>query len=269
MIIDFHTHIFPDQIAGKVMENIERGLGYKPVALGTRAGLRQHMADHGVDLAVVLGVAITAEHVASTNTWLAELGEPALIPFATIHPECPDPAAEVARIKQAGFRGIKLHPLLQRYSPDDPRLFPAYAEMGEDLVVVIHAGGGDAARGNTSTPGALAKVFKAFPRLRAVVAHFGGLGLSGAGILSEVEEHLVPLQNVAFETSHPPGLRELGPEFFARIVSRLGASRVVFGTDYPLVSQGEDIEFILRSPLKASEKERVLGQNAQELLVGG
>ena len=43
-------------------------------------------------------------------------------------------------MREAGIKGFKLHPMVNSYYPDDPRMFPFYEEMGDDMVVEIHSG---------------------------------------------------------------------------------------------------------------------------------
>lgn len=58
MILDFHTHAFPEKIAGKAMTVLSKNSGnVEPLTDGTAAALLAHMDSRGVDKAVVLGIA--------------------------------------------------------------------------------------------------------------------------------------------------------------------------------------------------------------------
>ena len=61
MIIDFHTHIFPDEIAPKVVSRLASIIGMEPSIDGTVQGLRASMEKGGVNVSVILPV-ITAPH---------------------------------------------------------------------------------------------------------------------------------------------------------------------------------------------------------------
>ena len=56
MIIDFHTHIFPDKIAAGVISQLSSAGGITPHTDGTLAGLKKSMKDGGIDASVVLPV---------------------------------------------------------------------------------------------------------------------------------------------------------------------------------------------------------------------
>ena len=61
MIIDFHTHIFPDKIAAKSIENLEKASGIKAATDGTLQGLLDSMDKNNVDISVIMPVYNTNE----------------------------------------------------------------------------------------------------------------------------------------------------------------------------------------------------------------
>ena len=140
MRIDVHTHIWPDRIAPAVLENMTGTFGYPAVGINTVDGIKEHMRASGVDKAVVLGVVKRLDHLPGANDWLISIQDDMLVPFGAMHPDLEDKASEVRRMRDAGIKGFKLHPMVNSYYPDDPRMFPFYEEMGDDMVVEIHSG---------------------------------------------------------------------------------------------------------------------------------
>jgi predicted TIM-barrel fold metal-dependent hydrolase len=173
MRIDFHTHAHPDNSADAAMKAAEHFLRLKSLWPMTIAGLHKQMNSSQVDKCVVLCVTDSPAHLKETNDWAIEIQSDRIIPFGTLHPDYKDCAEEVHRLRSEGLKGIKLHCGANRFRPDDKRLFPAYEEMGDDMVVLIHAGAlqfsaDDAVNG---APHRIARVRKEFPRLKIVAAH--------------------------------------------------------------------------------------------------
>ena len=57
MIIDFHTHAFPDKLAPKAMKILSSQSAFEPWTDGTVSGLKKSMDEFGIDISVVLGIA--------------------------------------------------------------------------------------------------------------------------------------------------------------------------------------------------------------------
>lgn len=142
MIIDFHAHTFPDKIAAAAVSKLEQKAHARSHSDGTRTGLLQCMAKAGIDHAVVLPVATNPLKCASMNDTSHTLdGLDHLTYFAAIHPDAPDWQAELGRAKELGFRGVKIHPVYQDVTIDDPRFVRILARCGElGLMVVMHGG---------------------------------------------------------------------------------------------------------------------------------
>ena len=145
MIIDFHTHTFPDKIAGRALTKLSHNSHSKPFTDGTDTGLVRSMKESGIDLSVILPVATDPAQVMGINDSAARREEErlaeGLISFGAMHPDYEDWHGELARIRENGMKGIKIHPVYQETDLDDIRLLRIYdrcAELG--LSVVIHAG---------------------------------------------------------------------------------------------------------------------------------
>ena len=67
MIIDFHTHIFPDKIAGRTLDYLSDIFGASPFADGTYTGLCNSMGKGAVDISIALSAVTKVSQVASIN----------------------------------------------------------------------------------------------------------------------------------------------------------------------------------------------------------
>ncbi|MBQ8201582.1 MAG: amidohydrolase family protein [Clostridia bacterium] len=276
MIIDFHTHTFPDRIAAAAMSKMEKSAHAKAFADGTRDSLLRMMQNAGVAHAVVLPVATKPMACASLNDASHVLdGRDQLTYFAAIHPDAPDWHAELGRAKTQGFRGVKLHPVYQGVDIDDPRFVRILARCGElGLMVVMHGGE------DISYPG-VARCSP--PMLRRALAQAGPVTLIAAHMggwrnWQEVPEMLLDT-GVYLDTSFtlgdicplddhykPEQLKMLADERFCELVHIFGSKRVLFGTDSPWYDPAVCIERIRSMPLTDTEKKDILGDNARQLL---
>ncbi|MCA5964652.1 hypothetical protein LC724_36370 [Blautia sp. RD014234] len=73
MIIDFHTHIFPDKIAGATIEKLSKASDSPAYTDGTKDGLKRSMEESGVDISVVLPVVTKPQQFSSINRYAREI----------------------------------------------------------------------------------------------------------------------------------------------------------------------------------------------------
>jgi hypothetical protein len=141
MVIDFHTHCFPDPLAGKAIAELEKNWGIKAVHDGTADGLKRYMKTCGVDISVVLPVATKPSQVKTINEWAKSNRCDSLHFFGAVHPDDGDFCGTVQWLKENGFAGVKLHPDYQRFFADEKRMMPLYEALRDaGLIVVFHAG---------------------------------------------------------------------------------------------------------------------------------
>ena len=145
MIIDFHTHSFPDKIAASAIEKLSSSAHIKAFADGTANGILKSMAEGGVDLSVMLPVAVKASNVESMNTYSAQFNElyaeKGIFSFGCIHPDYDNWKNDLNRVAQLGLKGIKIHPVYQSVNQEDIRYIRILERAGElGLIVVTHAG---------------------------------------------------------------------------------------------------------------------------------
>ena len=125
MIIDFHTHVFPDKIAKRTIDLLSEKGSMTPYSDGTVDGLIAEMEKAGVDVSVTLPVMTSPTQFDSINRYAAEINEifcdkeRRLISFAGIHPLCEDIDEKMCFIKKSGFLGVKIHPDYQGTYIDD------------------------------------------------------------------------------------------------------------------------------------------------------
>ena len=145
MLIDFHTHTFPDKIAAAAIKELSERAGIPARTDGTVQGLKDAMARDGVDISVVLPVATNAAQVEKINRRALETNavssETGIISFGAMHPDYADYKTELKWLKDNGFKGIKLHPDYQSRLVDDPLMLNIIAEAESlGLYTTIHAG---------------------------------------------------------------------------------------------------------------------------------
>lgn len=260
MIIDSHTHIFPDNTAESILKFTAQKFNVKTYGKGTAADLLAHMDANMVNYAVIHMVAINPKAVQVINTWLINLSEPRFIKFGTLHPHQQDYKGEILRLKENGIGGIKLQPAVQGFTVDNAELtYPVYEELSKNgMMVMFHVGGNPTPYANLhSTPQMVLRVAEDFPKLTIIAAHLGGLNM-----WNEVAETLAGKENVYMETSMTYG--NILPTLAEKIIRKHGHQKIFFGTDYPFAPIKKCIESARElSFLTEQEKEDLMGENAR------
>ena len=261
MIINTHTHIYPDKIAQAVDEKALKQFGYLCGSFKV-SGLLGDMAKHGIDTSVIFCMAEKPQVVKPANDFVISLQDnKKLVACGTIHPDFEDYKQEIERLRQHGVRGIKWSSEFQGFYPDEERMLRMYELMGGDMIAYFHAGEdvGEPLEKAHTTPERIARVLDMFSKLKVVAAHLGGLHM-----LDEVRKHLVG-RDLYFDTTWYPNITELSREETAQLIKEHGSHRVLFGTDYPTGETGEQVQWISQLPLSAEDKELIFYKNAQRL----
>lgn len=288
-IIDAHVHTFPTPAIGLQATggmNLSGCTGTVQELLGLMAvgGIERAAMMNMTPVADMREAALAAgkgsyeevarqmvERMKRRNVWTCQIGreQPSLIPFLSLDPSMgpEDAVAEIHRCVEAGARGIKLHPASQRFNPDDPRLWPAYAEAESMGLPVLSHGGiffADPESSEHTRPKAFARVLEAFPRLTLVLAHMG------QGYLDEALAMAERFSNLLFDTSGViTGTLEAPPisnDEAVALIRRLGADRVLFGSDWPWFHPLRDLERIETLPLSDRERRLILSENARRVM---
>ncbi|MBQ9358776.1 MAG: amidohydrolase [Abditibacteriota bacterium] len=262
MLIDIHTHCYADAIAEKAIKVLENNSGMPALLNGTAEALSLSTSRAGLDYSVVLPIATKPSQTRRINEWALALGKeyPNLIAFGTIHPDNEDPEEEIKWLSSHGFRGLKVHPDYQKTLINDPKFMNIFAAMEHyGLILVSHAGfdvGLPPPR--HCMPHMMAEVLDAFPMLRVIAAHMGGVEEQ-----EEVRKYYNG-RNIYLDTCFTH-LYISGPEL-AEAIRRHGADKVMFGTDSPWSDPVEQMEYIRSLELSDEDKQLVLGENARWLL---
>lgn len=263
-IFDMHTHVYPDAIAVKAVDALNRFYSFTSEGAGSLSDLERHSAEAGVDGFALLGVATNAHQVSHVNEALlrnahnASLHGFKTVAFIGMHQDYQDMEGELERAQLLGAKGVKLHPDIQRVDLDDERLLKLYSLMeGSSLAVYLHMGD-DRADYRYSSADKLKKIAKQFPRLRFIAAHFG------AYMAWQDSPMLVDLDNVWYDTSS--ALWAIKVEEANRLVRLLGTERLFFGTDYPVKTAETELHRFDCLDLTESERRAILWENASKFL---
>ena len=275
MIVDFHTHLLPASFHERRADVAARDATFGALfgaggPMTTAEGLVAAMDEDGVDLSVALGYGWCDRDVArEANDCLLDAAAryPGRIAaFCSVHPGWGEDALrEVERCADAGAVGIgELHPTSQGIDLASDESFAPIARFAAErgLLVAVHGsepvGHIYPGKGST-TPERLLAAAQRFPDVRWVFAHWGG-GLPFHALMPEVKEALA---NTYFDSAASPFLYDA--RVFDVAVRAVGADRVLFGSDYPLLSASRVMEQA-RSTLDAAAAQAVLGGNAARLL---
>ncbi len=260
MIIDFHTHIFPDKVAVQAIPALEKAGGIKAFCDGTRQGLLDSMRRSGVEKSVVCTIATKPSQFEAILNWANSLKSAELIPFPSIHPASPDYLSQIDKIKEMGFRGIKMHPYYQDFFIDEDRLMPIYERISHHgLILLLHTGF-DLAFPKTrrADPARIIAITEKFPNLKLVASNLGAWCL-----WDEVQEQLCG-RKIYMDISF--ALDYLKPEKALEIITSHPADYILFGSDSPWRDQAKTLKLLGRLNLQPDLHEKILAGNAQKLL---
>ncbi len=258
-IIDIHTHIYPEKIAQKATQSVRdfyelegsvqmNGTADMLLTQGDRAGISQF---------VVLPVSNSPAHVRSINEFIVEQAkqQPRFIGFGTLHADMEGLQEEAEWILTQGLHGIKMHPDSQRFSIDDPRLFPVYEQLQGVIPVMLHMGD---PRYDYSHPARLRRVLDNFPHLQVIAAHFGGYSM-----FETARENLSD-KDCIFDISSAMMFMEPGQA--EHYIGLYGAERMAYGTDYPLWDPVTEVNRFMQLKLTDEQFEQIAHKTAERIL---
>ena len=276
-IVDTCTHTKPPQFADDRdsifrLDRTFRSLFADPKAkLADAQNLIASMEKSGVDVSVCAGFGWTDPGVAresnNYNLEVSRLHPNRLIPFCSVNPLWGQEAVnEVQRCYEAGARGIgELHPDTQGILDADLSVLAPVLDIARqlDIPVLIHAsepvGHGYPGKG-TVTPELLMALVNAYPNNKLIFGHFGG-GLPFYGLMNEVRS---ALSNVYFDSAAFPFLYR--PEVFEVVARAIGSEKILFASDFPLVSQERSLKEFKAAKMTDEQSHKILGDNAAQLL---
>ena len=275
MVIDVHTHTFPDKIASVAIRTLKGKSHTQAFTDGTNNGLIMSMKDAGIKYSIIQPVATAAHQVEHINDSAIKINSQAkltgLYSFGAMHPEFEDYKNELARVKNFGIMGIKLHPVYQECDIDDTRyikILSCCEELG--LCVLIHAGWDISYPGVANAmPEKIARALKISGAKKIILAHMGGW---------QCGEQVIELfkdSGVFFDTAFSFGkitpdpesdfynTHELpkmpGHEEFLKLILNLGVEKILFGTDSPWYSQKDSVNFMKGNKIFSGNIKNLLG----------
>jgi len=258
LIVDTHTHVWPDSIAAKALAHSIPDL--PQVGDGKVSSLVSAMDEVGIDRCVALGVAITPAQVESANKFAGSLDPARFVGFGSVHAGL-SPEENIESLRRHGLRGAKVHPLFQGYGLDDHGLHETLDAMQGEFAVVIHVGAGGSGDVNRGcTPLLLRQLAQRFPRLDIVACHFGGYRM-----IDEAEENVIGLP-VYVDTAWPPTVGLIDARRLRETIRRHGVDRVLFASDWPMAEPGRELEALEALGLDDDELSAIKGGNAARLL---
>ena len=280
MIIDFHTHVFPKELAGRATAKLAASSRAKNYLDGTAGALRASMREAGVDYSVLLPVATKPGQQGEINRAAIETNrhsaQTGLISFGGIHPENEDYRAILRGLAESGVKGVKIHPVFQRVGIDDIRYLRIIECACEnDMIVITHAGFDIGFPGEDfSSVARIERMLDVVKPRKFVLAHMGGWGcreevearLLGRDLWLDTAFSLLPIEAAPGTVREPGENPPLSREQFLGMVRRHGAERILFGTDSPWSGQREMVAAVRDSGLDEREQEAVLGGNGAALL---
>ncbi len=277
MIIDFHTHVFSPRIKKNRSKYIDSDPCFailyskKDAQLATADELIASMDKAGVDISVIVNIRWTTHELCvETNDYILESVARyphRLIGFCAVQPQSYEAAvAEIERCIEGGIRGVgEMRPDTQLFDLGDEEVMVPLVEVMTKykLIMLTHTSepvGHNYPGKGSVTPDIFYPFITRFPDLTIVCAHWGG-GLPFYALMPEVKQ---ALSNVFFDTAASPFL--YSPQVYNQVVQLVGADKILFGSDYPLLAQNQLIKEIRSLDLPEETKDLILSGNAQRLL---
>ena len=277
MIIDFHTHIFPPRLK----QNRDRYINIDPTfatlysspkaKLATADELIASMDEEGIDISVVLGFGWTSHElcVENNNYVLESIARypKRLVGFCTVQPRFLESAlAEIERCAKGGIRGVgEIRPDTQGLNLQDDKTMKPFVETiaRHNLILLTHTsepvGHMYSGKGKV-TPELLYPFITSYPDLIMVCAHWGG-GLPFYTLMPEVKQAMA---NMFFDTAASPFL--YSPQVYNQAIQLVGAGKILFGSDYPLLKPSRLLKEIKALNLPPDVERLILSGNARKLL---
>ena len=266
-IIDSHCHIFPEKIAQKATDSIDIFYGISEAGVidgcafvGTAKNLISQCDSVGIDKCLVTSVATTPHHAQSINTFIASevnIFPERFIGFGSLHPDSETLEDDAEHLIELGLKGVKLHPDIQNFKVDDPKVIKIFEICNEkNLPILLHTGD---LRFDNSNPNRVEKILKMFPDLIIIGAHFGGWS-----VWDTAPQILCKYKNLYVDTCS--SFYTLSKERAKEIIELYGTDRILFGTDFPMWKQEEELKFLFSLGLSKEELENILYKNLAKIL---
>jgi predicted TIM-barrel fold metal-dependent hydrolase len=260
VIIDFHTHAFPDELAQRALAKLAKIGNIRPHTDGTIAGLQASMDRAGIDKSVVCSIATKPGQFDSILAWSKAVRSDRIIPLPSLHPKDRAIQQKLRMIRDAGFLGIKMHPYYQDFDVDEERMFGLYEGLvANGLFVVMHTGFDIGyPRIRRADPPKIIHVLENFPKLCLVTTHFGAWD-----DWDLVQKHLLG-KEIFMEVSFT--FAYMQPAVFRSFLLAHPNTHILFGSDCPWSDQKTCIQELRSLQLPETLEDDLFGRNACRLL---
>lgn len=263
-IIDFHTHVFPDELAERAMKTLleegRRKWDVNAYLDGRLSSLISSMDRNEIEKSIVCSIATKPSQFEPIIKWSKKIMSDRILPFPSFHPDDKEFADRILQIKDEGFKGIKFHPYYQDFVIDDERFFPVYEKIcAANLIVMMHTGFDLAFdRKRIADPVRIIRILNKFPDLKLVTTHLGSWE-----DWDEVERHMLG-KKIYMEISY--SLDILEQEKARRIILNHPKEYILFGTDSPWTGQDQTLSLLKGLQLEEEREKLILRDNAVNLL---
>jgi hypothetical protein len=248
MVIDVHTHVFPPEFIRDRDRLVQTCPWFGTLyarpdrKMATADQLLASMKRAGVDRSVVFGFPWSDPgRLRAANDYVFDAAARSagkLVPFAVVDPgNMAVTEEEIVRLHGRGLAGIgELMPDGQGFRLDDPRGMDPCLRLAvfHKLVVMIHASepvGHDYPGKGKVMPEVICRLAAKFPEVKIICAHWGG-GILSYELMPEVA---ATLKNVYYDSAASALLYD---DRIFLVAAQIVPRKILFGTDYPLISQG-------------------------------
>ncbi len=265
MIIDAHTHIYPESVAEKALSTVISNTKGRLNAYtnGTSDSLMASMDAAGVDISIVLTVATNPSQNSSILRWIRETApsSPRMLFFGSVHPYDPNYRDHIRQMKEFGLQGLKFHPAYQEFPVDSRAAYAVYEEASKhDLVMYFHSGFDPSMpECDYTSIERFASFLADFKGSKIVLAHGGGYGEWDRvmDLLGDKKCYF----DVAFVLESMKRCKD------ARELYRQNEDYFIFGSDSPWREQKKYVELIRNSStLTQQQKDKLFFRNVRKLI---
>jgi len=263
--VDFHVHLFPDDMARAVWKAFKRDYDLRIRHRLYHRECIDFLHAQGVKWMVFSNYSHRQGFAKELNHWnVSVLDEYAkLYCFLAYHPSDEDGPQQIEKLlAHDRVLGVKLNLMVQKFPLDDPRLFPLYELMQErGKRMLLHVGTAPVAADFLGLD-RLENILRRFPRLKANIAHMGGREYERMLRLLDEYESLYVDTAYVFIKDSPWGF-DLDPSWLERY-----RDRILYGSDFPNLPVPHDEEINQLKSLGLSNQfySKIFRDNGKTLL---
>jgi len=246
LVIDAHAHMGP-------WHNFH-------VPWNDARGMVERMAQLGMDMCVASPhIAIGPDCREGNRQVMAAAEEypDRIVPYVTINPNYPEAETreEIGHWHSLGrIKAFKIHPACHSYKVDGPGYGPMFEYAREHaLPVLSHSWAGDSQAGATL----LSRMAGEMPNVTFIVGH----AASSWSMIDEACKEARERDNVLLDLTGS----QLLYMALEKMVERVGAAKILFGTDIPFIDPAPGLGRVLMARLPDDDKRQILGLNAKRV----